>query len=597
MSEDNGPAEAFRERVSRNFQRLLDENGAVGVSPRTVTNWRKDGMPGLDKILDTAVKLSVEDPATFFASEAKASFGAEVVTEAFQRLGPSDNAFVVAEPRLFRANPAQLVSVLRRSVERGTATVTYLYPAPLYDHTPPAAEEGPRPADIQFAVLESGLAHRLRGMMFDPYHTGIRSTSGMLVFLFRGSELKHLFQEIRGHEWNPTTQEWGELTWDRWMRVDPKEAQWIWERLERAILPGPNPDWWSDRLAGTIQARYREVLSDAQQRQYFETLRDVATPVNSERRILDVVKRVADKFPGEMLEIVEIGPADYRTSCDLIYEPLNSLSRPFHVTGVESAKAYERSRVAERAGQHGSIYTAKEKFEDWKPRGRRFHLAVALHSLYLIDPNQISKILSLLQPGGEAILLAGAYEGNVISELTGAIDLWLTPETNTGLGSIGRDPFRCYAEDIDEWFARNGLSSGRRIFKKRVPRESLVALRDGEPVFSEQGEQIAKYLLGDEADWGEWVKSDAAQGFLDSTLERESLEVVEWLFTVPRPKPALVTLLAGDQRLVEDGPEGDADVENKDIRPAERRARSRAVAEAPPSREPSSDQEGRIRPF
>ncbi len=418
-----------------------------------------------------------------------------------RELGDRGEVFVVTGLAPFlEIDDDDLLGVVLECIRSGTR-FTYLSPFPREEGASTANEEF---EDLQERILgcrrpeDDFAASMVRGFVYDPSVFGVPNGSGIFLFMFKADEdgSPNLFQFVAcspiGDEAATSTNA------RRWLRLPAEEARDAWERLGRAVIPVLDADVESNRIPSRVQQDYRKLFDSDAYLDDYKSLRELIQPeLSDQRKVKDRLFKIAQKRARQrnsrdLLRILEVGPGDFEVSHGLLYSQLREKAIEFHVTGVESSNIRGDLQYKDRSNAAFS----NTPFEEWSPTGQRFDIILAVHSMYLIDPRNLWKMLFALHPDGCIAILHSPLEGNVFNAISHAVD----EVVGSGLDSYSdkvaaANPYRIYAEDLQAWLdsGSSEITRGRLEVTSKVDLDQIFTLEGG---LTDAGTKVVDYFRG-----------------------------------------------------------------------------------------------------
>ncbi|MCA8957648.1 MAG: helix-turn-helix transcriptional regulator [Planctomycetes bacterium] len=482
-----------------NLRRFMDANGLTesqlrkkaGLKSDTVKKWLRADLatlPKIDSLVSVASALGCS-VSELFARHATDVMDFDTVVARVLAARP-DAVVLVSDPRLIRDQHRDLEQRLLALLAQSSLTAFYCYPSSSLDPMRDASRG--RHSDQLREDLESRLP-RLRGrvmsLLFDPVVAGsATANSGMLIFALCSDRVT-LHQEVRGDRWS-------------WVKIDQGQADQIWKTLRSAILPVPNPNWRRQRLHRELLHAVQAVIEDPRNGR---KLAELAGP-GLEDEVF--VKDALQPRPPRTLEVLEVGSG------------IGHKSRQFFARCLP--KNHRLTRVGRGVDYERGIGAAREDLETWDAGAQRFHVVCALHCMYTADPELIGKMLAVLdREFGKLLILHGNYKNNVLSYICGAVDRFLCASQDSPVfpypgKRIKEDPLRLYTEDILGWLKDHCIEFRKpTVTRHPVDVTCLVDLQAKD--WTETGQSIINFFLGNSELWSDWKKS------------QESRDAIQWV--------------------------------------------------------------------
>jgi len=254
----------------------------------------------------------------------------------------------------------------------------------------------------------------------------------------------------------------GEERREIWIRLERKNGKEYYQELTNHSIPFVR-ERIENRLASKLQHQYRFSFGHDRDAETYRRLRDF---IDTSSVVTASIEDLATQTWGRMLRnsrepearILEVGPGDGQVTSTAL-QRLSSLfaQQRFDLTAVEPPST-------SRSDQHMCLDDSRcrrvgEPFENYDSAGLRFDLILSVHSLYLIDPSYLLRLVELLRTDGAAIVVMAPLENNFLSRTTLTIDQHLITRrpTEFSLSSysgkiVDEDPLRNYAEDLEAAF-------------------------------------------------------------------------------------------------------------------------------------------------
>ena len=376
---------------------------------------------------------------------------------------------------------------------------------------------------------------QLRLFFYDADWSELRPVAGAVIVTFAGG-VRQTYLAARSAS--------GTRDGDRdvvFVRIHEADSEQIWHRLGEAVVPVANPALTQNRLDSLVQKSYRQHTKGGDYlNQYKSVRRTVFYDERTKDRIASTIQSaLPDRPAGTVLDVLEIGAGDMRASSELLYNRMGP-SRFLSVTAVDSGLHSKDPRFEPKyLKPYVSVtYHSNELFEEWSSGGTRYDLVLAFHSLYLMDPIYVWKMVSLLKRDGVLAILHSPYEENGLSILAGIVDNLSEERKEPYPGKVvADDPWRVYAEDLSGFLeAHSGLQVQEH--------DDLVATFKAGSLFTRAkkfnkatGEQVVRFHAG-----GDLLGVDAGRVHRELTSkltcvdeEREWYQHRERLFLITRP--------------------------------------------------------------
>ncbi len=469
-------------------------------------------------------------------------------------LKEQDDIVVLADRLLIQSPSSKLpvnIKVLLHAVQ---ARVTFLVPKEDFFKR---GKSGWVPDDILLSArkhLDPAAASRLRVFAVDTSLMRVGRVSGMVAFVFERSSRQNgpkvVFEEVRA------TAPYQTHTDNRWLKIQNAEAKALWEDVRLGVIPVENPSWTKAGHPGTVRNTGQKQFEP----QRYELLRELSTfPYATSQKLVKRLRKFVQADGKRPLEVVEIGPGSMKTSDQLLLGAFReSGAREFCVLGLEPSWTYDEP--TKEMNRHKAAYL-DTTFEDWKPR-RLYDLAVSLHSWYHIDVECLAKLVAVLRPGGQAVLVLGAFKGNVICQMARAVDLWVGKETSMqgGNPSSSANPFRTHAEEVESWLTSKGLLDGDPLeVNTELDVTGWAGSRDDPFPKGTKGRQILDYFLGKKATRFEaWANTGEAKKLWAALSGRTKAVQIQKAFVIRRPASGEDALFRRSRPVVRNaGPEAE----------------------------------------
>jgi transcriptional regulator with XRE-family HTH domain len=497
-------------RVGQHLRRLRAATGKtqgelatkIGVSPATVSNWEAGRhLEALTKV-DSAFRAL----GTSFLDEALARGGgspsSDPLLDAINELGSDDDVFFLLDIDRIVGDEGLWAYRLRRlATSSSRVRVTLIMRLPSVHNGRVGDEllrESLRIAREDHGVDVKALGLDLRWMYYDPRLTEIGPSTGMYCFLFAAHGLRTVYQEVEVDKAAPPGHPKNE-----WIRVRDSLKSALWENLRAGLLPVVDPVWQSNRLQSPVQSSCRDHRCPDR---LYVVLRKLASKPSYREKIALIQRLLEQGQPIPAPRILDIGPGDFEPSVELVYDELRKVGGSgtrIQITGLVGSKSADIPGIGETLWREPTVAVFPETTALEHFRGKEFFgLCVAIHSLYVVDVAQITRIMAHLRPpdwsgraeaGGKLLIVHAAYRGNFFSELCGAVDRWLLErlqlrELDLRVAYpdkvVSEDPLRSFSEDIEDWLRKARLRPEQ--LQGRVP---------------EVRTQVPVSLIWDDGDW------------------------------------------------------------------------------------------------